>query len=91
MTRENARSKSHRYLVEGRVVLELVAHDMIRGHVRGDGAVHTARTTSAAGAAPARHADAAATCSPSVTSLPRHRPGRRRDHAPLSGPNDPPK
>lgn len=40
MTRESAATKARRYLVEGRVVVEVVGTGHLLATVRGDGALH---------------------------------------------------
>lgn len=40
MTRENATAKGHRYLIEGRLTVTLVAGDEVRATCRGGGVVH---------------------------------------------------
>lgn len=40
MPRESAPSKAQRYLIEGRVVVDTVAPDLVEAHVRGDATVH---------------------------------------------------
>lgn len=42
MSRENARDKASRYLLEGRVIIATIRRDYCHARIRGDGHVYTA-------------------------------------------------